>query len=260
MRNIDRHATNLSSNDTQSVKEIYKNLNSNVAVSEIYIVPRDLDPDSIDPVTAAPELPMAMFDGSISDDAAYDPSKAEQVEIYEYRLLRRQNIWLAAHYPTKDTIQGLAVPVVGGNEVITCDNTDFEQSHRDTDRLGTIFSVPFYDADGRMKGSISAIIRTKALMALIPATDAALVNPAYGYRVLPAQAGSEVAASPTHPCCTRRRFRSSSTIPGPAGCSGSDCPTAGSCAGRSSRRCMCSNTAATGWCCSWPSSASRRSG
>jgi len=195
VRTIDRHATNLSDNDKTTIKLLYNNLNTNVAVSEIYVVPSDLNADKIDPVTSSPELPIAMFDDSIGGDDAYDPKKAEQVEIYEYRLLRRQNIWLAAHFPSNSAIVGLAVPVVGGNEVITCDNSEFEKSRNDADRQGTILSVPFYGPDGKIKGTISAILRTKALAAMLPQTDAALVNPIYNYLATAPDAGQQVASA-----------------------------------------------------------------
>src|ERR1700730_4148733 len=51
VRNIDGHGANLGSEGRETIQQIYNNLASSVAVSEVYIVPVDLDPDKIDPVT-----------------------------------------------------------------------------------------------------------------------------------------------------------------------------------------------------------------
>ena len=195
VRGIDRHASNLSDSDKQSVQQIYNNLHSNVAVSEVYIVPVDLEPDAIDPVTGAPQVPILMFDDAIGADGTYDPGKPEQVEIYEYRQLRAQNRWLAQHYPRQDAIKGLEVPVVSGAEIITCDNSEFEKSHADADRKGMMFSVPFYGPDGALKGTVTAVLRTAALRSILPATDAALVYPHGRYQAASLTAGQQDASA-----------------------------------------------------------------
>jgi hypothetical protein len=61
-----------------------------VQVSEVYIVPRNPDPDPIDPVAGAPETPITMFDSDITggDDDDNGIVKHFEAEIYEYRLLR----------------------------------------------------------------------------------------------------------------------------------------------------------------------------
>ena len=64
----------------------------------------------------------------------------------------------------------------GAAEVITCDNTEYDASKADTDRLGLMFSVPLYGPEGALKGAITAVIRTNALRTLLPERDAALVN------------------------------------------------------------------------------------
>ena len=123
VKKVDRHGTNLNADGTETIQQIYNNLYSNVAVSEVYIVPVDLNADRIDPTTNAPEAPIVMFDGQISDDSPAAPdaatlaTKPEEVEIYEYRLLRRQELWLRQHYPTVKSVNGLNVPIVSGAEV-----------------------------------------------------------------------------------------------------------------------------------------------
>lgn len=107
VRKIDRHGTNLSDDAHESIQQIYNNLASNVAVSEVYVVPVDLNADRIDPFTKAPEIPILMFDELIVGDRTAPQTEAgtpedagsEEVEIYEYHLLREQMDWILQHYP-----------------------------------------------------------------------------------------------------------------------------------------------------------------
>jgi hypothetical protein len=181
VKGIDRHATNLSANDDTTIQELYNNLGSDVDVSEVYIVPASLDADQIDPVTGAPQTPILMFDDLISDDAGGgNVTKRFEAEIYEYHLLHHQEQWFAQHVPNVKTTDGFDIPMISGPQVITCDNTVYNATLNNSDRTGMIFSVPFFGPDGKFKGSISAIIRLKAVRAVLPAQNFALVNPAYG--------------------------------------------------------------------------------
>lgn len=58
VRGITRHAENLSSDGLSSIQQIYNNLASNVNISEVYIVPENLNPEIIDTVTGKPEEPV----------------------------------------------------------------------------------------------------------------------------------------------------------------------------------------------------------
>jgi len=177
----DRHATNINQDGITTIQELYNNLGSNVDVSEVYIVPRTLDPDLIDPVTSQPETPILMFDNIISDDSGGGNVKKQfEVEIYEYHLLHRQMLWFEDHVPNIKATDGFNIPMIAGAQVITCDNTAYNVTLNNSDRTGMIFSVPFFGADGNFKGTISAIIRVKALRAVLPAVNFALVNPGYG--------------------------------------------------------------------------------
>ncbi len=196
VRAIDRYAKNLSDNDNQTIQQIYNNIASNVAVSEVYIVPLDLNGDAIDPVTHKSGAPILSFDqlitnpgGSADADEVADPNKPEEVEIYEYRLLHKQMVWLQEHYPTDKTVSGLDYPMIGGPVVITCDNSEYDKSRKDADRVGTILSVPFYGPDHRLKGTVSAIIRVNALSRMVSDPDFALVNTTYGVAIPAVTAG-----------------------------------------------------------------------
>ena len=188
---IDRHGTSLDGDGRKAIQQIYNNLKSNIDVSEVYILPADFRPEAIDPVTGKPEEPIIMFDelitafgkgdkaqGTVKEDEA---SFEEEVEIDEYRQLKDHTAWFQKNYPYADGIDGLNMPMISGAEVITCDNTDFNHTKIDADRMGLMFSVPFFGPDGRLKGTITAIIRTNAFRALLPARDAALVNVVHGF-------------------------------------------------------------------------------
>jgi signal transduction histidine kinase/CheY-like chemotaxis protein len=188
---IDRHGTSLDDDARRAIQQIYNNLKSNIDVSEVYILPADFKPEAIDPVTGKPEEPILMFDelitafgkgdkarGAASEDEA---SAEEEVEIDEYAQLKDHTAWFQKNHPIASTIDGLNVPMISGAEVITCDNTEFNRSKNDADRKGLMFSVPFFGEDGRLKGTITAIVRTNAFRKLLPGHDAALVNTLHGY-------------------------------------------------------------------------------
>ncbi|MBM3519516.1 MAG: HAMP domain-containing histidine kinase [Alphaproteobacteria bacterium] len=194
---VDRHGTNLDADDKMTIQQIYNGLATSVDVSEVYIVPENLNPDRIDPVTGRPEEPIIMFDHTILNAGANlslesrmaDPDSVAaakntgppEIEIHEYRQFTEHMDWFRSHYPTARHVSGLRVPFISGPEVITCDNTDFIASGDDTDRAGIIFSVPFYGPDSKFKGTVSAIILSNSLRKLLPSGDFVLVNPGNGY-------------------------------------------------------------------------------
>ena len=210
VRTIDRHGQNLSEEARVTFQQIYNNLATSVAVSEVYIVPIDLAPEQIDPVTAKPQEPILMFDqlivnaganislavrqGASQSPATYPHIGPPEVEIYEYRQYQELAAWFKQHYPTLDMITGLMVPFVSGSEVITCDNTQFIATGNDADRSGILFTVPFYGTDSKIKGLISANILTSALRDLLPAPHFALINPGNNYANL-ARGAQEMASS-----------------------------------------------------------------
>ena len=188
---IDRRGTNLDSDARLAIQQIYNNIKSNVAVSEVYIVPAEFNPEAADPVTGKLEEPTLMFDELITvfdpkkkadgDEKAEAETATEEIEIYEYRQLQQHMAWFKKHNGTATTVDGLSVPMISGAEVITCDNSDYNATKNDDDRKGLLFSVPFFGPDGRFKGTITAIIRTNAVRKLLPGRDAALVNTTHGY-------------------------------------------------------------------------------
>jgi hypothetical protein len=99
-----------------------------------------------------------------------------EVEKYEYAELVKQAAWFRGNYETRSKINALDFPMIGSPELITCDNTIFNTSGRDSDRSGIILSVPFFDKAGQLKGMISTIILSPALLKLLPNENSALIS------------------------------------------------------------------------------------
>ncbi len=195
VRKVDREGTTLTQDSMDTIQEIYNNLASSVAVSEVYVVPRTLNADLIDPATSSPEKPIVSFDDLIADDAGGgNVVKRFEAEIYEYHLLRHQMAWFDANTPTIAATNGINLPMISGGQVVTCDNTVYNFTLDDSDRTGTIFSVPFFGPDGRFKGTVSAIIRLKAVRAVLPNRGFALVNPTYDAFLLSSRAALDAEA------------------------------------------------------------------
>lgn len=190
VRAVDRQGVSLVGDSRETFQQIYNNLADAVAISEVYVIPGDFDPERIDPVTGRPEEPIVMFDQLIVDAAmrvdederdSLAEGAFEEIEIHEYREFAQQAKWMRQQYPRRESIEGLDVPMIGSRSLITCDNTYFMRSGRDADRMGILLSVPFYGPDGAFKGLVSAIILDRAISEALPDRGAVLHNRAYRY-------------------------------------------------------------------------------
>ncbi len=185
--NIDRHGANLDKNAHESIQQIYNNLKNNIAVSEVYIVPESLEPEEIDPETKQPQAPILMFDKlimSAEDRKTEADNGIAQEEIYEYRVLKEQIKWFKTNYPTLDSVDKLNLPFISTPEVITCDNSQFIDNKIDANRSGIVLSVPFYGADKKLKGTLTAVMLTNNIRNIIANPNYALTNAFYNYFVM----------------------------------------------------------------------------
>ena len=195
VQRIERHDEQVDPDTTQTIQQLYNNLKLNVDISEVYIVPVEFDPERVDPTTRLPEAPILSFDELISesmrspDAMRADEKVAPEVEIDEYRELVKQLSWLQHRFPTIASFDMFERPMVSSAEVITSDNTVFNQTGQDADRMGIMLSVPFYNKDGELHGVVSTTIRTDALAGYLPRSDYALINSAHGLSVLSPEAG-----------------------------------------------------------------------
>ncbi|MGE0200988.1 MAG: ATP-binding protein [Candidatus Melainabacteria bacterium] len=183
VRKIDRQGQTLTLDSRLSIQQIYNNLISSVAVSEVYILPVSFDPDRIDPATGELELPILMFDELILEvddqhlEALHQDTEEKEDNIFEYRLMQQQLRWFKQNAPTMKDITG--VPIISGPAVYVCDEEAFDRTGKDVDRLGLVFSVPFYGEDHQLKGMVSAIILKDNLLKQLPATVVTLANRGY---------------------------------------------------------------------------------
>ena len=194
VQGIDRHAKNFKADSKIAVQEIYNALGTDVAISEVYIVPRDLDPDKLDSETHKLQIPITTFDHLIVNRSANDKDKVDpvpEIEIYEYRLEKKQLAWMAANYPVETSVKGLEYPAICGPEVITCDNTRYNAARPDDkDRSGLVYSVPFFGPDGKFKGSTTAVTLTHAFRDLLPTGSYVLRDSTHDYSAVPNVAGA----------------------------------------------------------------------
>ncbi len=194
VRKIDRYGKEFSEDAKQTLQQIYNNAFENVKMSEIYILPTKLEPDKIDPITGKPDIPILTYDQFIVSDAAPakegeapETDKLEQVEIEEYRLMKTQLKYFNKHFRLKSKIKDLNIPAISGKDVITCDNTEFKKedlkSGNDFPRMGIVYTVPFYNMDGKLGGGISGVLRTKLLKEMLPKGNFALHHSEHNFNV-----------------------------------------------------------------------------
>ncbi|MEQ1822843.1 MAG: response regulator [Fimbriimonadaceae bacterium] len=206
VRNIDRYgvgwngaqAHGFEADSRLTVQEIYNNLSDAINMSEIYIVPVDLEPDRIDQRTGKPGEPITTFDEIIlgkyqgkGDSKEHEGDEVPEIEIEEYRIMKAQLSLMKSQYPTESKIDGLKFPAYGSKEVVTCDNRFFSPDNpKDSDRSGIVYSVPFYGPDGQLKGCISGVILSRSISSFLPNGNYFLRNAQLGYSIRPDEIGS----------------------------------------------------------------------
>lgn len=169
-----------------SIQEIYNALGSEVTMSEVYVVPRDIDPDAKE--ESAHREPYITFDQLITsptskstDEVAAKAPEIEEVEVYEYRLMRQQMSEMARVMPETS---GFDVPMLGGAPVITCDNSRFIKEHfEDAARTGLVLTVPVFGTDRKLYGGVSGIILNDVLADRITDGGYVLMNQELGIKI-----------------------------------------------------------------------------
>ena len=109
VKSIDRYGKTFQEDTKLAVQQIYNNTYQNVTLSEVYLLPKTLDPSKIDHVTGKPEEPILTYDEFIVAGAAKEAApgevvaeaeKLEEVEAFEYPLMKTQLEYLSSKYPT----------------------------------------------------------------------------------------------------------------------------------------------------------------
>ncbi len=172
-----------------AVQELYNNLATNVAISEVYIAPLDLDPDA-PPYSTVHKEPLITFDELIIGQNALGKKgdagaeAVPEIETFEYRLMKKQIEYFRKKTPRLSMIQELDVPARSGQEVVTCDNSHYNpKKPNDKDRSGIVYSVPFFDPSGQIAGIVVAVTLTSAVAEVLPSGNFALRNITYDYSI-----------------------------------------------------------------------------
>jgi methyl-accepting chemotaxis protein len=155
-----------------TVQQLYNNLASNFAVSEIYCVLDGLD-------AGKGQVPFFMYDTLIVDKiasanaqdnaVANDPDIPDQSEAAEYAYFPQQLAAFKASQPRFDYQSLDQIPMAVSPVMRTCDNSQYlsikngDVKHAN----GMIISVPFYGISGNFLGLIAVIFRTDTLQALL---------------------------------------------------------------------------------------------
>ena len=147
VRNLPLHVEALTTQDVITLQEMYNNLENDVAVSKLYIVPKEVGRKDHIPV----------FDQIVIDSKGQNTFTTE-IRESEYPLISGQIKWFEEHYPTVGKISGLAFPVISGQ------NPD------------TVYSMPFYSMDGKFKGIVSAVLPNLILHNMLPEGHYVLLN------------------------------------------------------------------------------------
>ncbi len=188
VRKIERHAAGFEGDPKTTAEAVYAALIAEVNVSELYIVPVDIDPDKLDPVTGKPQEPITTFDNKIKGKTAEpEGPEIDEIEIYEYRAMRTQCAEFQRRCPTLESLKGQSVPALASRLVVTCDNSEFTRADLargdDTKRIGMVYSVPVYGMDGRLNGMVSAVIRAQAMQGWLESKWSVLTCPGLGIAI-----------------------------------------------------------------------------
>ena len=192
VRKIDRHGLNLGVDGHETIQQVYNNLAKNVGVTKIYIVPLSFDARKMDLETGSPEDPILALDkilvsSKISDSnlASVIPALPRAIRLAEYEQITKQLQFFKLNYPRIQNVSASAVPMTSGPEILTSDNTNTIRPRTDSDRAGLVFSVPFYDQDGKLAGSVAAVILSSVLRGITDSDNYSLISPLAEYVSVP---------------------------------------------------------------------------
>ncbi len=190
VKKVDRHGNTLNDDSKMVLQQLFNNAFLNIKMSEIYLIPSNFDVDKIDPVTKKNEEPIITFDEfrmTLKKDEAEKKPEIEQVEEFEYNLMKTQLAYLRSNFPRQNSFKDLDVPVISGNAVITCDNAEFTKKDLETGnnepRNGFVFTVPTYDEAGEFHGGVSSVLRTSVLKSYLPELPIGIINHDYGVKL-----------------------------------------------------------------------------
>lgn len=188
VRRIDRHGFNLGADERETIQQVYNNLAKNIDVTRVYIAPLNFDPKKTDLATGQPEDPTLMLDqvlirSKLAEGNYPVPSRPvdHALKMPEFSEIKKHLQWLAINYPRIQMVKTSAVPMISGQAIIASDSANSIKPKAKNDLASLVFSVPYFDQDGMLAGSISAVIRTSVLRAITGNDNYSLISPLAEY-------------------------------------------------------------------------------
>jgi len=174
----------------RDAQEIYNLLHSLTQLTEIYILPKAFDPDHIDPNTEINYSPTITLDEYIPGDmtkhkkSESTDTKIEDSRIFEYREMAQHLSWMQKNASNESDIDTKNYPSLISKEIITFSNSDFSFADANyQNKMGLIYSVPFYTTTEQLAGSIVGVFLTQNLRKLIPNDNYVLYNASVDFKV-----------------------------------------------------------------------------
>jgi len=179
-RGIDQYGANLGPDGRETIQQVYNILAKNASASRLYIVPLDFDIKHLDLAKGILKRPILELERIRSrsrtigvDPGSNSPARPEPTKVPEFLEVRKQLNWVKINYPNIDRVKTFAVPMISGAEIATGDDR------------GLVFSAPFFDPDGNLAGSVSAVIPTTALRSITGSENYSLISPLAEYVSIP---------------------------------------------------------------------------
>ena len=179
-RGIDQYGANLGPDGRETIQQVYNILAKNASASRLYIVPLDFDIKHLDLAKGILKRPILELERIRSrsrtigvDPGSNSPARPEPSRVPEFLEVRKQLNWFKINYPNIDRVKTFAVPMISGAEIATGDDR------------GLVFSAPFFDPDGNLAGSVSAVIPTTALRSITGSENYSLISPLAEYVSIP---------------------------------------------------------------------------
>lgn len=146
--------------EKSQLQNFFEAIAEDISLSEIYLVPVDTKLSNFDSPHDLPESILAL----VPKEKMALKEEEKGVETYELKEIATQMSYLLQVAPTLDSFEGVKVPATTGKEVIICDNREQESS--DSYNTGFIYSIPYYNFDGKFAGVLSAVIKKEVITRL----------------------------------------------------------------------------------------------
>ena len=178
VRKINQTGQNLGLDTRETIQQVYNNLARNLEVSKTYIVPL-----GVDLVTGKPLGPALTLGQLVQPTTSLLQTPAAPPQIllgsheFEFEQIQQHTSWFKNNYPNIGTLKNHGVPMVSGSEILTSDTSNSIKPKISTDKLGLVFSVPYYGANGDYAGSISAVVLSNILRSVTDNQSYTLISP-----------------------------------------------------------------------------------